>query len=498
MGQGVAASPRATKISLAVMTAAGLGVLALFALLGTVASYTRGIWLDEAWSILEGQRDLSFKDAFMQRWRFELSPPYFYITSWLFQPLVGDGIFGRRLLNLIPLAAAAITFWALGRRDPRHVPLLVLVALLLLSNNFTATFFPEHRAYFTIVAGSAVIAVALALMFATGNDYRRQDRLIAGVAFGGMLVVFSLHYIVAFEVGLIVGATIAIQWLRGMRRWAIALAVAATLASIPIVAAFVVQSATLQYFAQHGWIQTSGIVALLLLMLVLASLFLPVAVALIASLPFLRVEADNFSARRTYILASAAAFLLSFAGLMAANQVQPLVVHRYLLAYIPFVIVPSASLAAPLFATNRLFFAVVIAATVGLTVTSFATVAREGRWNDTARLILAVRAACPDAQVIAVPYWRFHPGYVVGPNEPEAWRLGLDQVARRFDFSFHHSASEPTAPQCPTILWVEHFLRPPPPGQVIAAAELNVSASRARRAITRRGGSGFVTIIPAR
>lgn len=499
MDQGGAAPPRATNISPGTITTAGLGMLALFVVLGIMASQSRGIWIDEAWSILEGQRDLSFADAFMQRWRFDISPPYFYMLAWLLQPLVGDGIFGRRLLNLIPLGLAAIAFWMMGRRYPLHAPLLVLIAILLLSNSMTAAFFSEHRAYFTIIAGSTVLAAALALMFATASDYRRQDRLLIGLVFGGMLTVFSLHYIVAFEVGLIVGVMIAVQWLRGMRRWAIGLAVAATLASIPIVTAFAVQSATLRRFAQYGWIDTSAFAALMLMTAVLMTLFMAFAVALIASLPSLRVKDQNFPARRPYIIASFAAFALSFAGLMTANQIQPLVVERYLLAYIPFALAPLAVLAAPVFATHRPFFAGVIAFALGLNGVFFATVARDGRWHDTARIILNVRATCATAEVIAVPYWRLEREYLVVPNEPAAWRLGLDAVARHFAIPFREAAPGQSLLQCPTILWVEHWYRKPSlPRKVIAAAELDVPAPLVERAITRRGSSGYVIIIPAR
>lgn len=499
MDKGGLAQVRASAISLRALTAAVLGLLTLFVLLGIWASHTRGIWLDEAWSILEGRRDLSFRDAFLQRWRFEISPPYFYMTSWLFQPLTGDGIFGRRLLNLVPLAAAAFAFWAMGRRDPLRVPFLALFALLLLSNSLTAAYFPEHRAYLTIIAGSAVIAAAIASMFATGSDYRRPDRLLVGLMFGGMLTVFSLHYIVAFEVGLIVAAMIAVQWLRGMRRWAIAMAGAATLASLPIVAAYAVQSAILRNFADHGWIDTSAFTALMLMAIILMTLFLPIAVAMIASLPSLRNKSGDFPAARVYFAASGAAFVLSFAALMAANQVQPLVVSRYLSAYIPFIIAPLAAIAAPTFATNRFLFVGVTAFAVVFTGISAVSVAREGRWNYTASLIMEVRATCADAPVIAVPYWHFYNNYQLGPNEPEAWRIGLNQVAQRFAIPFREAGAGHVLTRCPTILWVEHFYpTPPSPEQVIEAADLAVPAGLARRSITRRGATGFVTIIPAR
>ena len=259
------------------------------------------------------------------------------------------------------------------------------------------------------------------------------------------------------------------------------------------------QSSILRQFAQNGWIDTSALAAAMLMVAVLSTLLLPIVAAVISSLPSLRASA-MFPARKAYIVASCFAVGLSFATLMLANQIQPLVVDRYLMAYLPFAIAPLTAVAAPVFATNRYFAIGVITLVVGQIALASTTVASEDRWNATARLVEDARDSCPRSPVIAVPYWRFFSGYQVGPNEPEAWRIGMDQTARRFGISFRDASSArwQTHSSCPTILWVEHFYKlPPPAAAVMAAAGLTVSPGLAERAVTRRGDTGFIIILPA-
>lgn len=328
--------------------------LLLFVGVATYASFSRGLWLDEAWSILEGQHDLPLSEVVQTRWLTEISPPFFYVLSWIFQPLTGDGVFARRLLNLLPLILPVLAFVMLWRRYPHRSTLLLLLGLLVVSHPAAITYFPEHRAYFAILAGSTVLAAALSVIILEGTDYDRRDRGPLFVAFAGMLGVFSLHYIVAFQVGAVVAIVIVCLWIMRLRRWSVALALAAFVAGLPIVLTFVAQRQVLQGFGDKGWIRTEPTIAIFILGLVIGTSLLTSGIAAVAASRQLTARTSNEALKRFGVIMSVA-LVGSWALLMIANWRQPMVIERYLIAYIPFILALIAVFAADTIAADKVF-----------------------------------------------------------------------------------------------------------------------------------------------
>lgn len=475
---------------------AALALCLLFTMLGIYAAYSRGLWLDESWGIFEGKRDLSFVDALHKRWLFEASPPYFYMFAWAFEPLTGDEIFGRRLLNLIPLGLTALAFLKLRRRYSAHAGFVLLLGILILSHPHAMAYFAEHRAYFAILAGASLLAAVFGLIALREQDYARSDRILLLLASAGMLTVFSLHYIVAFEVGLISGVFIAAFWLSGLRRWAIALALAGFVAALPILGAFLAQHQVLSEVAGTGWIHASIFKVLFFVLLMVATTLAVASVAAVGMLRNLRAKAgrsEGYFARVSLIALS-----VSIATILIANSWQSMIVERYLIAYVPFILAPVAALSARAIADDRvLLWGVGVFAAVLIAYLGWST-AREGRWYRTARMIVAARDACPSTTVHAIPFWlvRDRP-FSIGPNEPEVLRLGIGQVARRFGLVVQPGSSREISRDCPTILWVEHFYGPMPDAQrVVGASGLPFTAEAVAAAANYAGETGFITVVP--
>ena len=179
-------------------------------------------------------------------------------------------------------------------------------------------YFAEHRAYFAILSGASLLAVVFGLIALREQDYARSDRILLLLAFAGMLTVFSLHYIVALEVGLIAGVFIAAFWLSGLRRWAIALTLAGFLAGLPIVLAFLAQYQVLSEVAGTGWIHASIFKVLFFVLLMVATTFAVASVAVVGMLRNLRAEAGR--SERSFARGSLAALSVSIATILVAQQ----------------------------------------------------------------------------------------------------------------------------------------------------------------------------------
>src|SRR5438067_936890 len=116
---------RAEIVSAVMLTAA-----AFVAATGWIA-WHRGVWYDEVWSLYYAHHDLGFWHALVDRWLKDNHPPAFYALGWLAYPAVGDDLFARRMLNLIPLAAAIAAIAWLAASDRRVRNFAVVLALLL-------------------------------------------------------------------------------------------------------------------------------------------------------------------------------------------------------------------------------------------------------------------------------------------------------------------------------------------------------------------------------
>ena len=56
------------------------------------AAAHKGIWYDEMWSMFMARHDLPLGPTYSQRWSYDVHPPLFSFTSWLFEPVTGESI----------------------------------------------------------------------------------------------------------------------------------------------------------------------------------------------------------------------------------------------------------------------------------------------------------------------------------------------------------------------------------------------------------------------
>lgn len=488
------------------------GVLAFALALMLYLCWARGIWIDEIWSVWLSQHDLPLSEIFTERWLRDVHPPLFSAMGWLFEPLVGSDITARRMLNLIPFAGLGLGSLYLIRRNPSSAPVVLVFLCLLATNRYFLTYFAEHRPYGLLMCSYGLSLLALFSISESRADYDgRKDLPLALVMASATIVALNTQYVSAFVSATPIGFLLLDQLFRKHWRWSAWIAGAGVVAIAPLVGAFYLQLPYIAPTASNLWIKTDfarGVKTIVQVSVECgAANIVAAAAAGLAVLGALRAPkrlpaADSPpSIEWRFPIALAAGLAAAALGMVAINELKPIIEHRYFTPFAPAISLVVAILSARLLSSRRAVF-VAFALNAGLVaLVGGQREAQNLRWYDTARYIQAEVKACPTTRVYGVDP-RYMTPYLgaEGHDQVQAW--GYRLVGRAFGFAPETLDKDAPVPlrldaRCPTLIWGEHmpwiratqihgadFARTLPPGARLTSASLY------------KGQSGFVFRLP--
>lgn len=507
----------------AVATAA---LLLFFSGCAIYASVHRGPWLDEMWTIWQGQHDQPLAEIVWLRWIPDLHPPLFAITHWLAGTFIVDSLPLHRLLNLLPLAWAALFGWVAARRYPAVAGMLVVYGIVMLSLPAAADYSAESRSYFTQLCLTYVVCGGLIAVALSGDEFdASRDGAYAAMLLATILAGINLHYVFALLIGTVTfGFCVLLAWQRRWR-WAIALMVALLIGSLALLAFLRVQAPFIEQESAHHWVTNTTWEAVRVLRgRVRAVLWSNPIVTLAAFISVLSVAAAllpgrwtnggsptvldrDFAtrlavprAKRPILGILVASLVLFCVGMLIVHGRHPVVSERYLLPFQGTVAAVLACLAGEAVASRRLLVALAVALAVFGTQREIRSSSHQERWDSTASVVAQRLATCPSSSVVA--------GIVPRPsvwiNSHTVFEWAFHYVGRRHGFDIDYvklPRPELARPddKCPVVFWSEHVVTGIPSDVEGAVRALGIDGSRVDRNSARLypGQTGFVlTFMP--
>jgi hypothetical protein len=489
--------------------ALGWAVLALAAAGGLWAAVSRGLWLDEFWSLDLGSRPLG-----AETWRLWLTDPHPPLANLLYHAaltLTGGNIMAARVaLNLPPLLAflaATVWFEAKGRTRGFYLPFAVLA----LSVPGFALSFSELRSYAWQICAAAIV-VQLCFFLATEPP---SDRDRPALAIGAAAIPFALatHYVAALTMSFVLASLLLHLLSAGERHRAAIVGIVAGAAWAGMAAIAIVQVPATARAFDYRWIGTSTTDAALHFARAVWQLGVanPVGVwaAAAALVAWLVPRAANRppqaageraihpSGRFLRIVAPAA--IAAALLLIALNRLQPLIVARYLNAWQFLAGGVFAAIAAPWIAGKTWHAAIFYLCGLFAIATGSARAAGIEGWSADAHRIAARVRDCPSTRVYAVTPWRLSPGRGTrtAAREEQVFALGYRRLAADAGFAFtlpKEQAVLPLDPACPTLVWLEHGRPRIPPARLLYG--LGLRPSGAARVRFESASSGILIVEP--
>ena len=86
------AAEQGKPFNLGLAAAAGSVVLLFTVGCMIAGARSRGIWIDEIWTLWMSQHDLPLGEVIAHRWTQDVHPMFFFALNWALRPLVGDDI----------------------------------------------------------------------------------------------------------------------------------------------------------------------------------------------------------------------------------------------------------------------------------------------------------------------------------------------------------------------------------------------------------------------
>ncbi len=184
--------------------------VALFVIMAAVAlwaTWHRGPWLDEFWTLWLSKHDVSLAEAVKNRWLIDVHPPFFTGMNWLVQTWAGDSIVGRRLMNFIPLLASLLLSAALCKRYPNAKNFIVVCVIMIATSPVFSYNMTEIRSYFTQICCMTSLIVCLYALLILENGARiRDNRLLAAALVVLIFLGLNIHYVTTVVATSIVAA----------------------------------------------------------------------------------------------------------------------------------------------------------------------------------------------------------------------------------------------------------------------------------------------------
>lgn len=469
---------------------------------GTYAAISRGIWMDELWSLRLGDPTLSVDEL----WRGLLQEANPISGNILYRLVAGTGATDigtlRLLLNLPAALLLLVATFAFSRTSPTRSPFYVIFVLLVLTLPGFIDGLSDYRSYFWQICWSAMLLqFAYAILVERARPALPRSRTLAGLGLLSIVVATMLHFIA----GLVVSSFVSLLLLRLAvgRMWRVFLPVATAAAAVWLL---MIVQAIRQYghisdTFDFNWISTTPMQGIAT---IATALIVAAGVNLVASGWAVAAYRDLDEASAGRVRGFAGLLLVGLVGsallLLAINGVKPFIVARYLLVWQVAVCALIAALGAARVAASGRRLAGVLAVSalvVGLTAT---VRAREANWHATRDFIAAAVSRCPASRVYATTSWTLGPG---AESRYAAWEgrtmiAGYRSLARQagFDVTILDASGGRLGVDatCPTLLWIEHLAGRPVPDARFVTGRARTRFDRSVRTSMFRSPNGLVLV----
>ena len=468
-------------------------IVAVVAVLSAYSAASRGIWLDEFWSLHLGRDSVSLGALVAMDWTRDTHPALANLLYRTTTALGFEDIVVRRLvLNAPPLFALAGTMALFTRRmadQDAAFPATLLVLTLALSATIDS--FADYRTY-----GWQFAAVASTIGYAFWLFHRNPETaetLPHAVGLTAVFFAIGLHYVTGLTASVLVIALFVQLWVRQRRRDAVRLALVASAAWLLTLASAIALIRDMSSSIDHAWIKTSTTDAIALLAYTALLVILANPVVAVMSVGG-RKPATAFKSML------AAAIVAALAMLLIVNAISPVVVERYLVGW--QVLICGLVAAAASTSLRQRPLALAAAVTVSIVGMGFNAhrVASQGGWNANLRAIASEVEACPATRVFAVSAQRLTVIRSTSLSKREsamiadAYRsLGRSRGVDVEILDLDGPAALPSPSDCPTLLWIEHldWAYVGNVTQLLRIGRFTVSGG-AYRATVRTSDSGFL------
>ena len=467
---------RGQQRNLMFISSIGLGLAIL--ILTIWASWQRGPWLDEFWTLWLSMHDVPLSEVIAKRWLIDVHPPLFAFLNWLIEPLVGESILLRRLSNLMPFALLLCFASFVYRKYSNARSFIAVFMIMVVTSPVFAYNITEIRSYFTqICFFSALILCVYTILLSETSASVLDDIGLAVTTCFVIVICLNLHYVTAVTSASIVGIAGLYTLVRRQFAWFYLLAIVGIVAVVPLFAWYYAQTTFLDKTSNTFWINVGFFAALKTLagqVLKSAGFNLVAVFALICtaasyfkggysiigghSSSITGLIPTFFRNKYSFIFAMVLALALGSMILLTINFKHP---HLFVPRYLASIALMSVCIAAAFisdFVFRRPKFYVLLILN-GLLVYSFTIVsrARDEGWDHAASLIKGQTANCGTAQVLAAEFpAKYH---VINQTEVIDWAYRF--MAHRFGFAvrFVDAGSRVESSlngNCPTVLWVDH------------------------------------------
>lgn len=456
----------------------------LFVFAGCAAVFacvSRGIWLDEFWSIRLGETTLPLAALVEQRWLRDTNP----MTANLFYRVAAaSGAQDIAALRLVLNVPAALTLlaatWWLARTSPTRSAFYVVFAMLIVGLPAFTAAFSDFRIYFwQLCAAATLVNFAYRLTVDTPSAVPRP---LTALGIAALVAGLTLHFVSA----LIVSALVAVFLIHLVRkrdmRALIAVAVPAVLCWSAMLAMFVLQYRRVAQDMDASWIGTSTPEALYIAAGTPAVALLANPAATAFALLSSR-DSHTLQAERAFVALLAIGVAAGIALVLLINAWRPIMVDRYLLGWqvaLCGIVAVYASRAVA--GGGWKLYLVVACSAASVALTAYQN-ARETGWDGTRDHIVEAVRSCPATSVYAISPWRLKAQR--GSRAAALERLVFDEAYRRLarEAGFAVLLVSDAArvldipAECPALLWIEHSggRRLSDPLALLRAADLRYS-----------------------
>lgn len=457
----------------------------------------RGPWLDEFWTLELSDRSNGLIALIRDGWLRDAHPPLFNAWATLLTFLTVDSIpAGRIVCNLPAAALMVLTARRLARRVRGEPGFGIVLLLLVLSLPDAMDSFATYRSYFWQIA-SVTILVLIGRHIARSNadlDGRR-DLDIAAIAVVASAVSIGLHYVGGLFGGLLSVTLALAAFVRGQVRWAVLLGTTSIVSAGFIAASAALQAPNWAIEFDHSWIDTPILEALLV------PLSLGTAAILHNPVPLLGLWFDldtpHGRSERLFVGLIAGVLVTGTVIVLTVHAFKPIVVERYLVA-VPVLVSALMAVPATRLVPHPLLFSLLAVVSLAAAIALMAYSGIKPSWNEGARTIRQIVAACPTTRVYAASGWALGPAaetraaHREDPVFERAYRSLADRYGYRVEFLSLDSSTRATPGPCPVLLWYEHTPNDAEKDPAAAVEEAHLFGLEHARLSAIRSLTGFV------
>jgi len=182
---------------------------------------------------------------------------------------------------------------------------------------------------------------------------------------------------------------------------------------------------------------------------------------------------------------------------LTVHAFKPIVVERYLVA-VPVLVSALMTVPAARLVPYRLLFSLFAVVSLTAAIAPMVEFGIKPLWNEGARTIRQIVAACPTTRVYAASGWALGPAaetraaHREDPVFERAYRSLADRYGYKVEFIPLDSATGATPGPCPVLLWYEHTPNDAEKDSAAAVEEAHLFGLEQARLSAIRSLTGFV------